>query len=60
MRERLVEMGIWMVRHPREVAEAAIIFWCAASVIAGAALFLMARRDTQAPKAPGLKRRRVS
>lgn len=59
MRERLVEMGIWIVRHPREVAQVVIVFWCVASVIAGVVLFVWVRRDTTAPKAPGLGSRRV-
>jgi hypothetical protein len=59
MRERLVELGIWMMRNPRDVAEFAIVFWCVASVIAGLVLFVWARRDTTAPKAPGFRSRRV-
>ncbi|MDP2319597.1 MAG: hypothetical protein Q8O42_09705 [Acidobacteriota bacterium] len=57
---RLVDMGIWIMRHPREVAVFVIVAWSVASVIAGIVLWSWARRDTQAPKAPGLNHRRVS
>lgn len=58
MRERLVDLGIWIVREPRQVAAVVIGAWSVATIVAGLWLWRQAKRDT-APKAPGHPSRRV-
>jgi len=60
MKDRLIDMGLWIVLHPGEAWWFAAKVWCVATIIAFVALVRRAKKDTQPPRAPGFKSRRVS